>query len=194
MIHDKDALRRRMKTLRSQILPEQAAQEESAVLALLHDWPAYQAARHVMLYAALPGEFPTAQILAMILRDGKALYLPRCGERPHMTAHRVEAPDCLAPGTFSVPEPPAHLPTAEPGALDLILCPGLAFDASGARLGWGAGYYDAFLAQSRALRVGLCFASQVTREALPTSVHDQAMDSILTARGILPAKHEEAIP
>src|SRR5690606_1955716 len=53
----------------------------------------------------------------------------------------------LAPGSYQIREPLATTPKLEDAdQLDLIIMPGLAFDEKGGRLGYGAGYYDTFIA------------------------------------------------
>ncbi len=60
----------------------------------------------------------------------------------------------------------------------LILCPGLAFDKNGARLGRGAGCYDRFLSSHRShfsAVAGVCFESQIFNE-IPVDPHDERCD------------------
>ena len=65
------------------------------------------------------------------------------------------------------------------GPIDLILVPGLAFDARGGRLGYGAGYYDTFLAEHReAFKAGICFRGQLVEE-VPMEEHDVFLDQII---------------
>ena len=77
-------------------------------------------------------------------------------------------------------EPPAHATLAEP---DLVLCPLLAFDGFGTRLGYGQGHYDRALAALRAQKpvaaIGLAFAAQGV-ERLPAEAHDSPLDGIVT--------------
>ena len=65
------------------------------------------------------------------------------------------------------------------GSYDIILVPGLAFTASGYRLGHGGGYYDTFLAQHpEALKVGVGYPSQLV-DQLPIEDHDITLDIVL---------------
>ena len=64
-------------------------------------------------------------------------------------------------------------------AIGLVLVPGLAFDAQGRRLGYGGGYYDRFLRQTAAPRVGLTFDCLLLDE-VPEEPHDVRVDVVLT--------------
>jgi 5-formyltetrahydrofolate cyclo-ligase len=84
------------------------------------------------------------------------------------------------------PEPSADAPRAEADAIDLVIVPGLAFDPRGHRIGYGAGFYDRFLAPSARLSgatptraVGVCFDFQVLAE-VPTSPEDVAVAVVVT--------------
>jgi len=70
--------------------------------------------------------------------------------------------------------------------LDLIILPGLAFDASGARLGQGGGWYDRALQDvtKGVLCIGVCFDFQVV-EFVPREAHDQSVSIIVTDKRIL---------
>jgi 5-formyltetrahydrofolate cyclo-ligase len=98
--------------------------------------------------------------------------------------------EALAPGHFSVHEPPDTAPEVEP---DLVLVPLLAFDRSGHRLGYGAGHFDRTLARLRAFKpvtaVGLAYAVQEV-PALPFGPHDEKLDGILTERGYMDLRKE----
>ncbi len=83
-----------------------------------------------------------------------------------------------------VREPRADLPAIDPGRLDLVLVPGLAFDAGGGRLGRGGGFYDRFLpAAVGAVRVGVCWSGQVV-DAVPAEPHDVRVHMLVTEDGI----------
>jgi 5-formyltetrahydrofolate cyclo-ligase len=82
-------------------------------------------------------------------------------------------------------EPPEDSPSVSFTSVDVVLVPGLVFDARGSRLGFGQGYYDRLLAMlgPDVLRIG------VTREALvvdrlPSENWDVPMTHLATGNGV----------
>ncbi len=75
------------------------------------------------------------------------------------------------------------VPEEEPDAatIDLVVVPGVAFTASGHRLGQGGGWYDRFLTELRpgVMRIGVCFAECLV-DYVPTEDHDVTMDLVIT--------------
>ena len=67
---------------------------------------------------------------------------------------------------------------------DLWLIPGLAFDQSGTRLGYGKGVYDRLLQTATGIRLGVCPACCVA-EVLPREAWDVAMHGVVTESGVL---------
>ncbi|MCK9579712.1 MAG: 5-formyltetrahydrofolate cyclo-ligase [Methanoregula sp.] len=91
----------------------------------------------------------------------------------------------LVPSTFGVPEPIGSEIPAQSGDITTILLPMLGFDRTGARIGYGAGYYDRFLEKNTGLKkIGIAFACQEI-ERLPVDENDIRMDSIITEDGVV---------
>ena len=67
------------------------------------------------------------------------------------------------------------------GEIDLWICPGLAFTLSGARLGFGGGWYDRFLAQAKpgARSYGAAYSFQIY-ERLPQGPWDARLSGVVT--------------
>lgn len=62
---------------------------------------------------------------------------------------------------------------------DLILVPGIAFDAKGTRLGFGKGYYDRLLSRlPSCLTIGVGFQEQFSHKPLPRDHHDVAVGEL----------------
>ena len=72
------------------------------------------------------------------------------------------------------------------GAIDWVLVPGVVFDTSGSRIGYGGGYYDRLLPMLRvdARRVAGAFELQIV-DNVPAAAHDLAVDTIVTERRVL---------
>ncbi|MDP3232893.1 MAG: 5-formyltetrahydrofolate cyclo-ligase [Myxococcales bacterium] len=112
---------------------------------------------------------------------GATLALPRTPRRGQpLTFHRWDAGTQLVTSRFGVTEPEAETPMVTP---DLVLVPLLAFDRTGARLGYGGGYYDVTLTALRTsgpvFALGLAYAAQEL-EHVPTEPHDVRLDAVLT--------------
>jgi 5-formyltetrahydrofolate cyclo-ligase len=89
---------------------------------------------------------------------------------------------CAATGRLAaVPEA-----DVDPAWPDVVVAPGLAFTASGDRLGQGGGWYDRYLSRVRdnCTTIGVCFAEQIV-DTLPAEAHDITMDHVVTDRGVV---------
>jgi 5-formyltetrahydrofolate cyclo-ligase len=88
----------------------------------------------------------------------------------------------LAPGALGISEPTGERFPVD--AIELILVPALAIDASGNRLGKGRGFYDRVLKTSVARAVGVVFDGELVEE-LPVEEHDVRMQYAITPTKLL---------
>ena len=79
---------------------------------------------------------------------------------------------------------PSHDDAAMLDTLDAVLVPGLVFDKKGYRIGYGKGYYDAFLSRYKGLKIGVCFDIFVM-ESLPNEPHDMPVDVVITDQRVI---------
>jgi 5-formyltetrahydrofolate cyclo-ligase len=91
-------------------------------------------------------------------------------------------------GQWDIREPKPDAAEVEP---DILLVPLLAFDRTGHRIGYGAGYYDMTINRLRARKtvtvVGIAFAAQEV-PTVPATPRDERLDLVLTEREVIAFK------
>lgn len=172
---DKKALRQEIRQRKKTHTPEYLEAQSEIIMRKLENHPAFQQANRVMLYASLPDEVQTLAFLDT-WKSRKQIILPTVvGD--DIIPVELTADAQMVEGDFHILEPENNPYT---GPLDLIVVPGMAFDAKGHRLGRGKGYYDRFLIKYPDVKtIGICFDFQCL-EAIPTEPHDRVVDEVLT--------------
>ena len=166
-----------MRQLNRALDSRQRLRASAAIFSAVERLPEFSAARTVAVFAALPDEPATDEVLAR-WASTRRVVLPRVeGDAMRFYACR---PDALVFGAFGILEPQGERPCPA-GEIDLVVCPGVAFTADGRRLGRGRGYYDRYLGDPafRGFRVGVCYAHQLVDD-LPVEPHDVRMDRVIT--------------
>ena len=172
-------------------LPQPVQQKKSdLVLKTLLSEEAFANASSVALYFPINGEVDTREIFRKCVELEKKVFFPktRGSDLVFLRARNIEE---LTPGTFFIPEPPADAEYARSDELDLVLVPGVAFDLSGNRIGYGKGFYDRFLKDiPRHIRFGLAYRFQVL-ENVPSHETDVKTGRIITEDGAIDCLGEE---
>jgi 5-formyltetrahydrofolate cyclo-ligase len=137
-------------------------------------------------YMPMKTELDPRPLMRKLADAGARLALPVVIARGVPLVMRAYAfGDALVKGVWGIRVPPPEAPEVEP---DIVLAPLLAFDRSGNRLGYGAGYYDMTIATLRAnkpvVAVGVAFAAQEV-DAVPTTPRDVRLDLVLTEREMI---------
>jgi len=143
----------------------------------------FRRSRTVMFYVSLPEEVETHRMIRSALRLGKRVVVPSLEGRKIRPAEIFDFKKDLSPQRFGILEPRSgrkHLISSR--EIDLVVVPGIAFDAKGNRLGRGGGSYDRFLKRfkGRVPLIGLAFAFQKVSK-LPTSLRDVPVTAVITA-------------
>lgn len=177
----KTSLRQQFRVLTRSIAPEQAAAASEDLRKHLLGSPYWQQAQRILMFYPLNDEPDIAPLLQQALTAGKTIALPRYNSSlgVYEAALIRSLTEDLVPGRFGVREPSPNCPALPLNQLDLTLVPGIAFDASGRRLGRGKGFYDRLLPGTTGMTLGLAFDWQES-DALPTEPHDVELDAILT--------------
>lgn len=147
--------------------------------------PEYLAADSVALYCPVHNEVSTERVIAHALLTGKALFLPAV-EGHEMLFRQVSSREDFVVGRFGIMEPPARCIATPPEEIDLIVVPGVGFDLSGQRIGYGKGYYDRALhkLEGKGMLTAFCYEFQLV-DSLAGEEHDVNMDMIITEQGLI---------
>jgi len=177
----KAQLRREVRADLNRMSPEERSAASAVARDRLREQSAWQSAKSVLFFAPLPGELDIWPLLQPGVEEGKGICLPRFDEeRNHYIACQVgNGTSHVKTGRFGIREAADSCEELSLNRLDLILVPGVAFDARGRRLGRGKGFYDQMLAAARGLTCGVAFDQQIVRE-IPVEAHDVHVNCILT--------------
>jgi 5-formyltetrahydrofolate cyclo-ligase len=137
-------------------------------------------------FSPLKSEISPLPLLRRLADAGAQLALPVVvgrGQPLIMRAWSFGAP--LNSGVWGIREPPPDAPEVFP---DILIVPLLAFDRTGHRIGYGAGYYDMTIARLRGIKpataIGIAFAAQEIA-AVPATPRDARLDLVLTEHGVI---------
>jgi len=177
---------KRRKDMDSEQVRELSQKAQAKVLEL----PQFRHARTIGLYYPAGNEVQTCLLREWALERSAVVGYPSVVKQ-QMNFVRCSAECVWMPGAFDILEPRISTDSygecvIRPGFLDVVVVPGVAFDPSGGRLGYGKGFYDRFLPQCKAgcALVGLAYAFQL-EERLPCEHHDVGLDYVITDAQII---------
>ncbi len=164
-----------------------SARIDGAVRGMLSRLALYRGATTILFYLPIHEEISTYPLIEDALLAGKRVVLPLLDDTSStMQWYEIKSMSEITRGSRGIAAAPKG---ARPlGLHDLLgslcLVPGLVFDAEGYRVGYGAGYYDEFLAFYPGHKVGLVRSVQVSSNPLPREEHDIPVDVLVTEGSI----------
>lgn len=129
------------------------------------------------VYASMEGEVSTDELIKELLRESKVVVLPKIvGD--YISFYQISSLDDLeVSDKYKIREPIGENEFKLP--LEAIIVPGICFDMSNDRLGFGKAYYDKYLEGKDIFKVGLCFKEQLVNQ-LPIDEWDIKMNIVIT--------------
>ena len=159
----KKEFRSKLRSSLADVTPEERHDLSVAATKLLVAQREFIKAQVVMLFLSTAQEVDTNMIALRSWADHKRVLAPKVSwEQRRMIPVEISSLDSdIQTGTMGIREPVDGLPFPV-GDIDLIIVPGLGFDARGNRLGRGRGFYDRFLSHRdlHAVTCGLALEPQ----------------------------------
>ncbi|KAI0642804.1 5-formyltetrahydrofolate cyclo-ligase [Trametes meyenii] len=204
----KGALRKAMRVTLANLTSDEIQAQSRQITRTLLALPEFQEGKRISCFLNMPaGEVDTSAVVSAIFDAGKTLYVPKMVDKEQgimdfFQLFGEEDLRTLPSGPWGIREPDKEFkgrqrPSALDGStepLDLIVMPGMAFDRSRSRLGYGKGFYDRFLSryymarqQARGPRlVALALREQILEAGqVPVGETDWKVDIIIGPDGIV---------
>ena len=183
--HMKDALRRQVLQTRNELCAEEVFFLSEKIFQNLRKNSFFSNSAHIMVYLDFKNEVKTDFIINYCLANNKKVYVPICIPETHeLCISRITNLGELQSGHFGIREPkPEYIRLSDSSLVDLVLVPGVAFDSSGNRIGFGAGYYDRFMRRLEpwVIKAALAYSFQIA-DTIPSDQYDIPMDYIVTEK------------
>jgi 5-formyltetrahydrofolate cyclo-ligase len=137
-------------------------------------------------FSPMKSEINPVPLMRRLADRGAKLALPVVAGRGRPLIMRAWSfGEKLGAGVWGIREPQADAPEVLP---DILIVPLAAFDRTGHRIGYGAGYFDMTLHRLRAVKpvvaIGVAFAVQEI-PAVPATPRDARLDLVLTEREVI---------
>jgi 5-formyltetrahydrofolate cyclo-ligase len=137
----------------------------------------------LLVYRAMPSEVATEKLFQL---TNYHVFAPITHHHKHMEWLLTTERTHWKKGVFGVLEPSSGAPWRH-GASTVLLCPLVAFDRHGNRLGMGKGCFDYWLSTHRHgldQVIGLAFSGQEVAQ-IPAEGHDAPLDCIITEKEVI---------
>ena len=192
ILERKDAIRQEMRKRRHDVRRKERIHAGLRIALNLNVPPLgiFMRSHTIAVYLSSGREIPMRFLISSAWRFEKSLCVPVWDELMNTYALSEFMPGMqLVPGRFGIREPLPRMPVS-PWDVNAFVIPGLAFDKTGGRLGYGAGYYDRILktASKASLRIGVCYDWQILETPLPQEPTDARLDWIVSENRLVDCK------
>lgn len=173
---EKKQIRQKIKLLVAGTREEYRNKAAAEVFGQIEKSPEFENSKCILLYWSFGNELPTHEVVIRWSKEKKILLPQIIGEEMVAAPFTgTENMRFVPPFGIGEPESPAIEST---GDIDLIIVPGVAFDANGNRLGRGKAFYDRFLPKCNAFVIGVGYHFQLITN-VPHDTNDVKMNLIV---------------
>ena len=179
----KSEIRQRLLRQRRSLNRQDIAKKSEVISNKLTELDFVRDAKCIMAYLAFRNEVDLKLLLKFCKEKGIIAAVPRITGSGIMEAAEYADSSVLQQNKYGIYEP-SDTCGIDKENIDVIIVPAVAFDEEGYRLGYGGGYYDRFLENTKAVKTGVCFDFQIV-SMLPKEEHDIKMDMVISEKRTL---------
>lgn len=183
---DKQEIREKIKLKRKALKKTEAKKKSRLIAMKFLITQEFLFAKTVFLYTSFKNEVDTRELIQVANLLGKKVALPVVDKKRHEIFFReFKGFKKMKKDAFGILEPEKSCRKVPARKADLIVVPGIAFDKSGNRIGFGKGYYDRFLKKvKRTPKIALAYDFQIVKK-IPATRKDVKVDWIITESRII---------
>lgn len=173
---NKNLLRKNINSLKDEYTSDELHNRSLEVLSIIEISGIFQDAKNILIYNNMKDEVDTSLLIDK-WKEEKTFYLPVVIDED-IVFREYSSSSQFKKSTFGILEPIGKN-FIDYKRIDLIIVPGMAFDRNKNRLGRGKGYYDRFLKNINAPKMGICFDFQLI-DKVPVEPNDVKMDYVIS--------------
>ena len=183
----KDEIRKQYITLRKHIVnkKEKSLIIKDKLLSLLNKY-------HVIgVYVSMDDEVFTDELIQELLNQSIEVVVPKI-EGHVINFYQISSLNSLktTDNKYGIREPDNNIALkVKKEAIEAMIIPGIVFDTSLHRIGFGKGYFDKYLANTNVYKIGICFDEQLSNAMIPHHSYDVKMDIIITDQRTIKDEH-----
>lgn len=177
----KEEIRRNFLKKRQSLSKREVETRSSQIISQLLRLKQFREANVIHSYVSIKNnrEVDTRKLIEKSLAMGKQVVVPKIVGAGKLEHFKITSLGELRENSLGVPEPDGGNKISIQN-LDLIIVPMVAGDRNKNRIGYGAGYYDRFLQNSTASKVGLLYECQLFDGTIPVEEFDIPLDILIT--------------
>jgi len=180
----KKRLRDELKTTLAAISETRRRGHNERIHARLLELAQIKHANVVFCFLSHGTEVDTHNLVRTLSQQGKQIAVPKIINSEKMIAVAFTSAEELVPGQLGILTPVSSEPIQ--ATIDVCITPGLGFSTTGARLGFGRGYYDQWFRENTVdARIAMAYECQI-QEHIPVDGSDIAVEMIVTEQRTLP--------
>ncbi len=175
-VFDKNSLRRLVRQLKACMTEDERQHQSGNIFAQIERQNSFRNANIICAYWPLADEVDTRQFINKWYTI-KQIYLPVVVGN-NLIFKQYTGQQSMVEGVFGIMEPTGSELT-DLSTVNLVIVPGVAFDAAGNRMGRGRGFYDRLLNSLSADTIGVAFSCQMFAH-IPTDDNDVPLKHVVS--------------
>ncbi len=180
---EKNLIRKQMKQLRADMTRTERFEKSMQIFEQLITVPEFKRADRIYTYVSMDNEIDTIMLIDYSLSIEKRVFVPRVSGKD-MEFYEISDISELSPGYMGIYEPDINGKEPDYSRTGFMCMPGLAFDRSYNRIGYGGGFYDRYLSvENKLYKAALAYEAQLL-ESIPAQDVDVRPDMIVTEESI----------